>query len=459
MILSVRDAGACGDGAHVDTIPIQYCIDRCAAKGGGEVLLEDGVFVSGTLYLKSGVTLHIASGTRLLASPNIADYGTNTHRNRYVNEQDMDRCFLYAEDAENVTIRGDGEIDGNAEAFPNPGDIYRPMMMRFLRCRNVRVEGLRLRNSAAWTAAFLDGVGAWCRGLDILNDKRYNGDGLDFDGTRDVFVSDCRIQGTDDNLCLQSSSRDFPVRNIHIENCKFTSLCAGIRIGLKSIGEIADVAIQNCTFENVWREGVKIECTEGGVIRNIVCGNCIMRNVSRPFFVLLNNRLSEIGSSIGLTAMPEIGRMGDIDFHDIVIFDEPEEMSRTHLRFQDDVMGSPQFHGIRVDAEANHKIEGLSFRSIVYRSVGGVKTSDLPKEEYPPVLDLRKTPGAPCSENYWPDWSRAACMDIRNVRGLLMESVRLSLHFPDERPLCLIEGCEPAKTEPAFGAPVVAERD
>lgn len=444
MILSARSAGARGDGVHLDTCAIQSCIDRCSAAGGGEVLLEGGVFVSGTLRLKSGTTLRIASGARLLASGNINDYETDTHWNRYVNESEMDRCFLFAEDAENIALLGDGAIEGNAEAFPNPGSKDRPMLMRFLRCRNLRLEGLRLLDAASWTVAVLDSVGVWCRGLDIFNDKRWNGDGLDFDCSSDVFISDCRIRGTDDNLCLQSSSWDRPTRNIHIQNCKFTSLCAGIRIGLKSIGEIADVTIQNCTFENVWREGVKVECSEGGVIRGITCGNCVMRNVSRPIFILLNNRSAPIGSSIGLNGMPEIGFMRDLDFHDILIFDDPEEMSRIHFRFGNDVMGSPLFHGIRVDAETNHKIEGLAFRNLVYRAVGGATCDQMPDEPYPSVRDLREEPGARTVENYWPDWSRAACLDIRNVRGLLLENIRLQLHFPDDRPLQLIENCDPA---------------
>lgn len=99
---------------------------RRAARCG----LAGGTFVCGTLYLKSNVALEITNSTTLLASPDIADYGTDTHHNRYRNEPELDRCFLFAQDAENVTICGSGVIDGNAAAFPNAGSICRPMLLR-----------------------------------------------------------------------------------------------------------------------------------------------------------------------------------------------------------------------------------------------------------------------------------------------------------------------------------------
>ena len=282
MICDVKKQGAAGDGKTDDTAAIQKGIDACFQNGGGSVILTDGIYVSGTLYLKSNVRLHITESAVLLASGEIEKYGTDTHYNRYRNEPDMDRCFLYAQDQENITLTGGGMILGNAEAFPNEGSIYRPMMMRFLRCRNIRLSHLRLYDAAAWTTAFLD---SWVDGVDIRNEKRYNGDGLDFDGCSHVFVSNCSIRGTDDNLCLQAGSREYPVEDVHITGCSFSSLCAAIRIGLKSIGDISDVVISNCTMKNVWREGIKVECSEGGSITDITVNNLTMKNVSRPIFL------------------------------------------------------------------------------------------------------------------------------------------------------------------------------
>ena len=149
MIYDVKKQGAAGDGKTDDTAVIQKGIDTCFQNGGGSVILSDGIYVSGTLYLKSNVRLHITESAVLLASGEIEKYGTDTHYNRYRNEPDMDQCFLYAQDQENITLTGGGMILGNAEAFPNEGSIYRPMMMRFLRCRNIRLSHLGLYDAAA----------------------------------------------------------------------------------------------------------------------------------------------------------------------------------------------------------------------------------------------------------------------------------------------------------------------
>lgn len=438
-VYNVKEFGAAGNGKTKDTVSIQHAIDVCFQNNGGRVLLTDGTFLSGTLYLKSGVCLEVDASAVLLASPDIEDYGTDTHHNRYRNEPELDRCFLFAQDEENFGLTGFGEINGNAEAFPNRNSIYRPML---LRCKNVRLENLRLYNAAAWTTAFLDSRYLWIRGVDIRNEKRYNGDGLDFDGCRHVWVSDCHIQGTDDNLCLQSSG--MPTEEVHITNCSFSSVCAGIRIGLKSIGDIRDVTITNCTMRNIWREGIKIECTEGGSISDILISNVVMRNVRRPLFFLLNNRYEpeDLGSSLELDHVPEIGRLERIMVSNLTAVDEAV-MGEVQYRFDNDIMGEPKFNGIRMDANRDHPIRDITLSNLRYESIGGVRLCDIPTE-YPEVLDQRKATAQKGSENYYPDWSRAAFMDIRNVHGLVLDHVLCHAEAPDEREQILLEGCNDA---------------
>ncbi|NEG88523.1 glycoside hydrolase family 28 protein [Bifidobacterium aerophilum] len=442
-IYNVRDFGAVADGMTNDGPAIQAAIDRAAANGGGRVVLAGGTFLAGIIRLKSNVTLEITESATLLASPDINDYAADVHRNRYRNETALDRCFIYAEDAHDFALVGRGTIDGNATAFPNEGSIYRPMMIRMLRCHNVHVENLRLYESAAWTTAFLDSEYIWIRGLDIKNDKRYNGDGLDFDGSAHVFVSDCYVRGTDDNFCLQSSSKDYPVHDIHVTNCEFSGVCAGIRIGLKSIGDIYDVTISNCTLDHVWREGIKLECTEGGAISDISISDIVMRDVTRPIFAVLNNRfeLDDYGTSVELDHMPEIGTMARISISNVTATDS-EEMANVHRRFTDDVMGEPKFAGIRFDAADGHPIEDVTIDGLRYTFIGGVKTSDIPPlNDYPRLVDKLVEPDVKSSENYWPDWSRTAFMDLRNVHGLDLARVRLRSIRPDERPAVLLDGC------------------
>ncbi|MFE6076618.1 glycoside hydrolase family 28 protein [Paenibacillus sp. NPDC057886] len=414
-------------------------------EGGGGGVFSAGTYVTGTIILKSNVYLQIHPSATLLASPNIGDYSDRTHYNRYTNETEMDKCLVYAEDATHIGIVGQGEINGNAEAFPNEGSMERPMMIRFLRCSHIHLRRLRLHNAPAWTTAFLDSEHIWCDGLDIVNEKKHNGDGLDYDGCSNVFVSNCRIKGTDDNLCLQASSKAFPMKNVHISNCHFTSICAGIRIGLKSVGDISNVVIQNCTFENVWREGLKIECTEGGTITDICARGLVMQNVTRPIFILLNNRLQDIGSSIGLESMPPIGALKRITLSDITAIDQ-DEMRQVHLRFEDDLMGSPSFNGIRVDACEQFPIRDLVLRNITYHTIGGVLKEDLP-QHYPSVWDMRYDHPDEVSENYYPTWSRATFMDIRNVQRLTLDHVKFHAYEEDTRESYVVEHCRILKQD------------
>lgn len=436
--------GAKGDGRTKDTKAVQAAIDT-AAQRGGRVLLSGGTYLCGTLYLKSNVTMEIDLGAILKASGEIEDYGTDTHHNRYRNEPELDRCFLYAQDAENIELCGKGMIDGNAAAFPNEGSIQRPMLLRLLRCSHVRLHGLRLYHAAAWTTAFLDSSYLWATDLDIFNHTNFNGDGLDFDGCHHIWVRGCRIAGTDDNLCLQSSG--MPVYDVHISDCNFSSVCAGIRIGLKSIGTISDIVISNCTMRNIWREGIKLECSEGGSITDVLVSNITMHNVRRPVFALLNNRYApdNLGSSLELERLPTIGTMERLRFVGITVVDD-DTMMETQYRFGKDKMGGPDFGGIRFDANCEHPIRDVTIDGLWYTAAGGVNAECL-SEAYPGVPDRLLTPDIPGSENYWPDWSRATHLDARNIDGLLLRDIRCKTLLTDSRPGVLIEQCRMEKPE------------
>lgn len=111
-IFDVRDYGAVGYGAAPDTKAIQAAIDDCARVGGGKVCLNNGRFLSGTIYLKSNVTLYVEAGATLLGSTDVNDYPVIVPKCRSYTDYYVEQSLIYAASAENIGIAGQGVIDG-----------------------------------------------------------------------------------------------------------------------------------------------------------------------------------------------------------------------------------------------------------------------------------------------------------------------------------------------------------
>ncbi len=110
----IDNYGAKGDGVSLDTKAIQAAIDECTEDGGGRVIIPAGkIYLIGTIYLKSHVTLYLENGSLMRASTDMAHYGEDTYRTRYKMEKHMNQCLIYSEDADNIAIEGYGTIDGN----------------------------------------------------------------------------------------------------------------------------------------------------------------------------------------------------------------------------------------------------------------------------------------------------------------------------------------------------------
>ena len=150
----VYDFGAKGDGETLDTPSIQAAVDACAERGGGTVRLRGGTFLSGTIRLRSRVTLFIDAGAVLLGSTDLDDYPSKVPAFRSFTDTYTERSLIYAEKAEGIAIRGRGVIDGQGRAFRGPFK-KRPYLVRVIECRNVRVEGVTFRNAAMWVQHYL----------------------------------------------------------------------------------------------------------------------------------------------------------------------------------------------------------------------------------------------------------------------------------------------------------------
>ena len=263
----VRGFGAVGDGAVKDTAAIQSAISAAANSGGGEVLLTGGTFLCGSLFLESNVTLHIAADATLKASPDRADYNAaDICLQNWTSEAESNSGahLLLCIGKTNVTVRGEGRIDGNSTAFllgpdgkPWPGGSrgipWRPgQMLYFVESDGIRIDGLTLENAPYWSC-FLHGcTHVSAHGLTIRTIRRpfhtHNGDGLDIDCCEDVEVSDCDIDTADDSITLRADAAHLlaprPCANVRVHDCRLSSGCNAIRVGVGD-GEVRDASFQN----------------------------------------------------------------------------------------------------------------------------------------------------------------------------------------------------------------------
>ncbi len=419
-IYDVAEMGAKNDGVTNNAVIIQKAIDECSAQGGGVVLLSGGGhFMSGTLYMKSFVTLRIENGTTLLGSPNVKDYANDTHKIMYANEHTKDKCFIYGEGAQSIAFEGYGTIDGNGEEETFPRSGYRPLLIRLKDCDKITIKDLTLRDPAAWTTAFLYCNDISVRGIRISSRVNANGDGLDFDGCTNVRVSDSDFDNSDDCICLQTSREDRPCRNVVITNCTFSTKWAGIRIGLLSRGEISSVTVSNCTFNDIDDSGLKIQQNEGGCMSDMTFTNLVMKNVPRPIFMTFCKQRACVDAPKDV--LDELKYMKRFSFTNFII--NNEELDKNSVIMMSGIPG--------------YRIEDVYMNNIYFSVAGGGTKEDAKRKDIPEFVSPEM--------KRWPEFfvlngaAPAYGIYLRHIDGIDISDVRVKLNSSDERPFMKCE--------------------
>lgn len=343
----ILDYGAKPDGKTLSTKAIQRAIDDISSAGGGGVYAPPGIFLVGGLELKSGVTFYLEAGCVLLGSASIEDYPY--HPGPPMKGDSNGHHLLFAQNSENLMICGPGTIDGQGTAYWQPKaasklrpsseswrDVYsqdyeavnnnlRPSpMIEFAHCRNVRISGVTLRNSAGWTVRSVACETVVIDGVRIRNPSfGVNTDGVDITCSQNVQVSNCDIETGDDAICLKSENpygEVFPCKNIAVTNCHLTTPCNGFKIGTASKGAFENIAFSNSTIYADTASpintrpigGISIEMVDGGNIDGVVISNIRMQNVRAAIFVRLGERQKKAGTSLRNVLIDNIDATGTI---------------------------------------------------------------------------------------------------------------------------------------------------
>jgi hypothetical protein len=415
VILNVHDFGAIGDGKTLDTKAIQLAVNKCSDTGGGKVILSDGNFLSGTIYLKDHVTLVVEKGAKLTGSVNLNDYPENKIGFRFYADNYANRALIYADRVTNVGIEGDGIIDGQGSSFVRATYKVRPFLLWFVECKMVKVKDIELRSPAMWLQYYLG-----CDDLRIENIKIYshgnnNNDMIDIDGCKNVIIKGVIGDSDDDGITFKSTYGRLS-ENIVVSDCIMGSHCNGLKFGTETTGGFRNVTITNCIIRssavdqvlNGTREGISglsLEIVDGAVMENINISNLVIEGPKVPVFIRLGNRARK---HFPEASEPPVGKMKEIIISNVI--------AKASSKIGCSILGTPGGY-----------IENLSLSNMRFICTGNGTDEDVcavvPENE-------KKYPEA-TSFGILPSYG----LFVRHVKGLALSGLIFELQEKDGRPL------------------------
>jgi polygalacturonase len=297
---NVLDNGAIRDGSAPSTASIQKTIDLCGHHGGGTVFIPAGTYVTGTIWMRSNITLHVESGAVLLGDTDIAAFPLWTTKWEGNAVASSHAPLIGGEGLTNIAVTGRGVIDGRGkmwwDAF-HQGKIrdIRPHLIRFVDCRDVLIDGLHFINSPRWTLNPVACDNVTITRVTIRNPHNSpNTDGINPDSCSNVQISNCHIDVGDDCIAIKSGSEEDgrpnprPCHNITISNCTMLHGHGGVVIGSEMSGGVRNVAISNCVFCGTDR-GIRLKSRRGrgNAVEDLRVDNIVMDDVHCPIVVNL----------------------------------------------------------------------------------------------------------------------------------------------------------------------------
>ncbi len=322
-VYNIINFGAKGDGRTVNTAAINEAIRQCNKNGGGTILVPAGIFVSGTIELLSNTNFHLEAGSVILGSKDTLDYKQNP--NPLFDEGYNRYGLIHADRSVNISITGEGEINGNGTYFMNgldkphlghdferkytrqgnsfmkAGSIFedgpvsynfRPgLMIQMQYCQDIHITDVKLKDAPEWTVRLADCDEVVVKGITIDNNQLIpNSDGIHCTNSRNVRISDAHIHTGDDCIIVsgfgeqaQNGGSDHRVsignktgfaENVTVDNCILSSRSACIRIGY------GYHPIRNLVFSNIVmydsNRGIGIFSRDKSSIENVLFSNIII---------------------------------------------------------------------------------------------------------------------------------------------------------------------------------------
>jgi len=455
----ITDYGSKADGKTINTIAIQKAIDAAFKNNGGRVIFPKGRFLSGSIVLKSNVTLYFEEGSMLLGSTNPKDYFNMVFEERPVSPKKDDNsqmALILAHKANNIELSGKGTIDGqglqlalNIDSLHHagiavdpkyslrrnrPNETMRPKLFRFSQCDNVLIEGLKAGESSSWGLSFELCTNLTLDNLKIVNRSYWNNDGIDITDCKNVRVTNCDINAADDGICLKSYYPGYYNDSVYIGNCTIRSSASAIKFGTASFGGFKNVIIKDIKVYDTFRSAIAIESVDGAVIENIDVSNIVAVNTGNAIFIRLGQRSGDNPGSIKNVSIKNIKVQ--------VPFGRPD--SNYDLRGPEvDFFHNP-FPASIVGLEG-YAVENITLENIEINYPGRATKG----MAYIPLSRLNQVPEA--AKDY-PEFSMfgelpAYGFYVRHANGISMKDIKLTLDDADFRPAFVFDDVQNLKME------------
>lgn len=466
-IFNVMEFGATGDGITLDTQAINTAISQASQAGGGTVLFPAGVYLSFSIHLKSHVNIWLSSGATLLAAtPENEDEGYDSPEPNVWGEKFKYQDFghshfhnslLWGEDLENVTIGGNGTIDGKGlwkGLYPPLGPAPSPRpgnkAIAIKRGRNITFKDFSIFRGGHF-GILATGV----NNLTIDNVKiDTNRDGIDIDVCKNVMISNVIVNSPNDDAIVLKSSYVFgkaiTTENVTISNSivsgyKMGTMLDGtyqpmtgsapdgdgptgrVKFGTESNGGFKRITISNVVFDH--SRGIAIESVDGAIIEDITVSNITMNEVSNaPLFIFLGARMRGPENT-------QIGSIRRVIISDITV-------NNADGRFPIILQGLPE-----------SPLTDIQIRNVFVQFNGGISQQDVieqnPAYINPFFISEHSTPRVgyhevPLQREAYPEPSMFGLLPakgiyIRQAENIVFDNITMHFNREDERPLIIMD--------------------
>jgi polygalacturonase len=431
-VYNIRDFGAKGDGATLDTTAIQRAVDTCHAEGGGTVLVPSGTFLIGTVELKSNITLHIAATGKLLGSGDGKQYhavdaiplrGDHTLG-------DGNWALLFAVKANNLTIEGPGTIDGQGAQFhsavkgtPPPSGLRgnrRPYHILAYHCENLRVRNISMLDGAYHSIRVIQSQRVHIDSVYIHNRVNGNNDGFHFISAEYVTVSNCIVKSQDDACALFGSCK-----HVTITNSFFSTRWSVFRFGG---GFAEDISVSNCLLHEVYGCPIKLHADMGARFENISFSNLVLQNVTGPINFSIGPGPAGIRPRTAAgESVPPVVR--NISFSNIQgnITTDPAQLTETNLT--SGYNPGERHSCISLNCVEGSTLENISFDNIHLTFGGGGTADDAARRDLPEYAGEYFALGPMPAYGFY----------ARHARGITLNNIRFQTASPDMRPAVVLD--------------------